>query len=302
VQVPNPLAAGLDRFGETARRLLFGDAATEPVCVGDGDGGLFGPDSVAWRLHADAAMLVAGLRSVVVQTLHPLVMAGVADHSDYRHDPWGRLQRTIAFVDAVTHGTTAEVDAAFAQVRGVHRGVRGVSPDGRTYDANDPHLVAWVHAVLVDSALLAYERFGQQRLDPADADQYVGEMAVIGERLGAGFVPRDLAALRGWLADADGLAVGNETRAAALYVLVLAPVPLLARGAYLTLSAAAVSLLPSWARWRLGVPPLPLADAVVVGPATRVTLAVANRVLPPPPCREAADLRLARGRNEVPVH
>jgi uncharacterized protein (DUF2236 family) len=219
-------------------------------------------------------------------------MAGVAQHSDYRRDPWGRLQRTIAFVDAVTHGSAAEVDAAFDRVRGVHRAVRGVTSDGLAYDASDPHLVAWVHAVLVDSALLAYERFGSQPLDPVAADRYVAEMAVIGERLGADFVPRDVAGLRDWLANVDGLEVDGETRAAALYVLVLAPAPLLARGVYLTLSAAAVSLLPSWARWRLGVPPLPLADAVVVRPATRVTLAVANRLLPPPPCREAADMRL----------
>ncbi|MGH9026424.1 MAG: oxygenase MpaB family protein [Acidimicrobiia bacterium] len=294
MQVPNPLRAAFGWIGDTASRLLFGDSTPSTEVVGDRDAGLFGPDSVAWRLHADASMLVAGLRAVVVQTLHPLVMAGVAEHSDFRHDPWGRLQRTVRFVDAVTYGTAAEVESVFGQVRGVHRRIKGFSPDGRPYDATDPHLVAWVHAVLVDSALLAYGRFGRWRLEPADADRYVAEMAIIGEGLGAEFVPRDVAGLRQWLADVDGLDVGPDTRAAALYLLVLAPVPLYARGAYLTLSAAAVSLLPDWARWRLGVPRVPLADPLIVVPVTKAMLAVSNRVLPPPPGRLAAETRLVQ--------
>jgi uncharacterized protein (DUF2236 family) len=300
------MRAVTDWLGGASSRLLFGDAAACAPAgngdAGDRDPGRFGPDSVAWWLHADAAMLVAGLRAVVMQTLHPLVMAGVADHSDYRHDPWGRLQLTVGFIDAVTYGTSGEVDAALGRVRQAHRHVKGWAPDGRRYDAGDPHLVAWVHAVLVDSALLAYERFGQSRIDPADADRYVDEMALIGDALGAEFVPREVAALRGWLADVDGLRVDGETRTAALYLLVLAPVPLFARGAYLTLSAAAISLLPGWARWRLGVPRVPLADTLIVTPATRAMLTVANRVLPPPPGRIAAETRLVEQPVPSPVH
>jgi uncharacterized protein (DUF2236 family) len=293
VDVLDPLRGAAGWMGTTTSRLLFGEPAEPPPGFdGAGDAGRFGPESVAWRLHADASMLVAGLRAVVVQTLHPLVMAGVADHSDFRRDPWGRLQRTVGFVDTVTYGTSAEVDAALTQVRHTHRRVKGAAPDGRRYDAGDPHLVAWVHAVLVDSALLAYERFGPGRLDPTDADRYVAEMAVIGDGLGAAFVPRDVTALRSWLAGVDGLRVDGDTRAAALYLLALAPVPLFARGAYLTLSAAAIGLLPSWVRWRLGVPPVPFADVFVVTPATRAMLALARRVLPLSPARTAAEIRL----------
>jgi uncharacterized protein (DUF2236 family) len=292
VELPRPVRVGVDRIGTTAGRLLFGDGTGAPD--DRGDLGRFTPDSVVWRLHADASMLVAGLRTVVVQTLHPLVMAGVADHSDYRHDPWGRLQRTIDFIDAVTYGSVAEADAAFARVRAIHRSIRGVAPDGRVYDASDPELVAWVHGVLVDSALRAYERFGPARLEPADADRYVAEMAVVAERLESSFVPRDVAGLRRWLDGVEGLAVGPDTRAAAFYLLARAPVPLYARGAYITLSAAALSLMPGWARWRLALPGVPLAEPLLVWPATRLTLAVGNRVLPPSPCRAAAEAKIAR--------
>jgi len=291
VQLLSAVRNGIDRIGATAGRLLFGHDACAPDT---GTDRRFGPDSVVWRLHADASMLVAGLRTVLVQTLHPLVMAGVADHSDFRRDPWGRLQRTIDFVDAVTYGSTAESDAAFARVRTVHRSIRGVAPDGRTYDANDPQLVAWVHAVLVDSALLAYERFGPARLAPTDADRYVAEMAVVAERLGSAYVPRDARGLRAWIDGVEALTVGPDTRAAAYYLLARAPVPFYARGAYMTLSAAAVSLLPGWVRWRLALPALPLAEPLIVWPATRLTLAVGNRVLPPSPCRAAAEANLAR--------
>ena len=121
--------------------------------VRDDDPGLFGPDSVTWKLHNDFCLLAGGLRALMLQTMHPLAMAGVADHSNYRTDPLGRLANTSAYVGTTVFGTTAEATAAVATVKRVHRRVVGVAPDGRPYDANDPHLLTWVHHTLVDSFL-----------------------------------------------------------------------------------------------------------------------------------------------------
>ncbi|HKN48693.1 MAG TPA: oxygenase MpaB family protein, partial [Actinomycetota bacterium] len=174
-----------------------------------GDPGLFGPDSVAWRVHAAPSMLIGGLRALLVQALHPLAMAGVHQHSDYRDNPWGRLRRTSEYVLATTYGDTATAERAGAVVQAVHRRVTGIDPvTGRTYRADDPELLAWVHNVEVHSFLAAYRRYGGS-LPAAEADQYVREMTSAAELvgLGASDVPATLADLRAYLAGVDGLAV-----------------------------------------------------------------------------------------------
>src|SRR6201988_2645191 len=113
----------------------------------------FGEDRPIRRVHADASMFVGGLRALLLQSLHPLAMAGVAQHSDYRDDPWGRLQRTSAFLARTTFGSATQAGEACATVRKVHERVVGTAPDGRVYTANDPHLLAWVHLCGVDSFL-----------------------------------------------------------------------------------------------------------------------------------------------------
>src|SRR5437764_3706501 len=148
------------------------------------DLGLFGPDSVSWRIHADPSMLIGGLRALLVQALHPVAMAGVAQHSDYQDDPWGRLQRTVDYVVTTTFGDTATALAAGARVRAVHTRVRGVDPvTGRPYRADDPDLLLWVHAVEVHSFLAAYRRYGGL-LRRADADRYLVEMVRAAELVG----------------------------------------------------------------------------------------------------------------------
>src|SRR5450759_5657258 len=116
------------------------------------DVGLFGPRSLVWRVHRDRTFPLAGMRSLMVQALHPLAMAGVAQHSDWRRDPFGRLAATSGYVLSVTYGDTAAANAAAARVRAVHTHVRGT--DGVTglgYSAEDPELLLWVHAGMVDS-------------------------------------------------------------------------------------------------------------------------------------------------------
>ena len=155
------------------------------------DTGLFGPDSMAWRVHADPSMIVGGMRALLLQALNPRAMAGVADHSAYRKDPWGRFARTAAFVATTTYGTTAEAEAIAARVRRVHLRVNGREPTtGATYSADDPDLLAWVHNVLAHSLLLAKQRYGGG-LSRRDAEQYLREMVRMAELVGT---PRDLVA------------------------------------------------------------------------------------------------------------
>ena len=136
------------------------------------------------RVHADASMFVGGLRALLLQSLHPLAMAGIAQHSDYRHDPWGRLQRTADFIAATTFGPAAEAERAVAIVRRVHEHVNGVAPDGRPYSALDPHLLRWVHLAEIDSFLAAHTHYGNHPLEGSDRDEYVAQTAFVARKLG----------------------------------------------------------------------------------------------------------------------
>ena len=153
------------------------------------DDGLFGQASVAWRVSADLASPVAGLRSLLMQALHPLAMAGVDQHSGWRRDPVGRLAATSAYLATVTFGERAVAEQAAARVRRIHEHVRGTDPvTGRRYAAGDPALLLWVHAALVQSSLAAGRAFGTP-LSAEDSDRYVEEMMVAAELVG---VPRPL--------------------------------------------------------------------------------------------------------------
>ena len=152
------------------------------------DTGLFGPESVAWRVVGSPVSLVGGLRSLIIQSLHPLAMAGVAQHSDYRHRAIDRLRRTAHYVAATTFGDTATAHAAAAHVKRVHRKVRGVDPvTGKPYSAADPEIALWVHVVEWHSFLAAYRAY-ERNLPPEDQDRYLAEGARVAELLG---VPRD---------------------------------------------------------------------------------------------------------------
>ena len=270
--------------GEAARRALAGPRhrRTELAFATDAEPGWFGPDSMTWQLHADRSMLVGGLRALYLQVLHPLAMAGVAEHSSYREDPLGRLARTGRFVAATTYGTSAEAERAVAAVRTIHDRVRGTASDGRPYDANDPALLAWVHNVEVDSFLVAYRRYGSRPLAPGDADRYVAEMATVGRRLGAVDVPETAAELSAWIDGVPDLAMTPEARAAIRF-LVLPNLPLPMLPTYAVIAAAAADLLSFRRRRALGLWPVPLADPLVVRPAATSLLALLGWALGPPP-------------------
>src|SRR5713226_4641052 len=140
------------------------------------DGGLFGPHSLVWRVHRDRTFPLAGMRSLMVQALHPLAMAGVAQHSNWRKDPFGRLAATSSYLLTTTYGDTASALAAAAWVRKIHTHVKAVATEtGLAYSAEDPDLLLWVHAAMVDSIITVVQRYGRA-LEEAEADRYVAEM------------------------------------------------------------------------------------------------------------------------------
>jgi len=249
----------------------------------------FDDDRPIRAVHVDAAMFIGGLRALLLQSLHPLAMAGVAGHSDFRRDPWGRLQRTADFLAATTFGPAEEAECAVATVRRVHARVAGTASDGRTYRANDPHLLAWVHIAEVDSFLSSHQRFGHRPLTPEQADGYVADMARIASELGVPDPPTTVAELAGALHGyRHELRTTREAREAARF-LFLPPLPFVARGPYAVLSAAAVSLLPWWVRASLRLPPLtPVTDALVVRPAATALVEVLRWALHEQPDAEDA--------------
>ncbi|HNF05993.1 MAG TPA: oxygenase MpaB family protein [Mycobacterium sp.] len=231
----------------------------------------FAEDRPIRRVHADASMFVGGLRALLLQSLHPLAMAGVAEHSDYRGDPWGRLQRTSTFLAVTTFGTAGDAQRAVDRVRGIHRRVHGIAPDGRTYRADDPHLLEWVHIAEVDSFLLAYQRYGAAPLDQDGRDAYVEDTAHTAVALGVPDPPRTEAELAERIASYRGELRGTEAaREAARFLLLTPPLPVLARVPYGVLAATSVSMLPAWARMPLRLPYLPPVESTAIRLAGRV--------------------------------
>ncbi len=225
----------------------------------------FGPDSAIQQVHADASMFAGGIRALLLQSLHPLAMAGVSDHSGFAGDPWGRLQRTSHFLAVTTFGTAADADKMVGAIRRVHATVQGTTQDGRSYSATDPHLLRWVHVAEIDSFLAAHQTYGRHPLDQEGRDAYVADTARVAEELGVLEPPRTEEQLRAQVAAyRPELESTPQARQTARFLLVHPPLPLLARAPYSALSASAVAMLPLWARRMLRLPFLPLVESTVV--------------------------------------
>jgi uncharacterized protein (DUF2236 family) len=253
------------RLGAVLRAKVAGDDAAERAQVIWGRPGerWFTPEDPVWRVHADAAMFPGGVAALLLQSLHPLAMAGVAGHSGYRGDPWGRLQRTSHFLATTTFGTVDDAEAAIARVRGIHGRVRGRDPRGRDYRASDPHLLRWVHVAEAYSFLTAHQRYALQPLTAAEADTYVVQSALVASRLGATGLPTTVADLRAALTEyRPELEATAEARDAARFLLLDPPLPWVARPGYGLIATGGVAVLPGWARRALRLP--------VAGPGMRL--------------------------------
>jgi uncharacterized protein (DUF2236 family) len=186
--------------GGIRRSLGDSPGAIEDYARPLGDPGLVGPDSMAWKVHADLpGMLIGGFAALMFQTLHPLAMAGVAAHSRFREDPLGRLQRTARFVAGTTFGAMPFVEELIGEVVAVHERVHGIAPDGRPYSAADPALLTFVHVTEVSSFLAGFQRYSPRPLLRVEKDQYFYEVAEIARRLGASDVPTSLNEVRAYL-------------------------------------------------------------------------------------------------------
>ncbi|HEY0934998.1 MAG TPA: oxygenase MpaB family protein [Trebonia sp.] len=227
----------------------------------------FAEDRPIRRVHGDAAMFVGGLRALLLQSLHPQAMIAVAQHSDYRGDPWGRLQRTSTFLAATTFGTADDAQHSVDVVRRVHQYVTGTGADGVPYRADDPHLLRWVHVAEADSFLRAHQRYGARPLDEAGCDGYVADAARIAQALGVPDPPvtvRELdAALEAYRPELRAI---PEALEAARFLVRTPPLPLVARGPYALLAGTAIADLPAWARRELRLPPPNPAESLLAAP------------------------------------
>jgi uncharacterized protein (DUF2236 family) len=268
------------------------------------DPGLYGPDSVTWRVHADPTMALAGLRALFLQAVHPLAMAGVAEHSDFREDPWGRLFRTADYVGVTTYGTRAQAERAGAKVRGIHRRLSGIEAEsGQTYRVSDPDLLRWVHCVEVESFLTTAVRCGL-RVSRADQDRYYAEQTVGSALVGLdpATVPSSVDEMAAYFARMrPELRVTAEARRTAKFIL-WPPMPAKvakgtpARPAWVALATAAFTMMPRWARRLYRMPGLPTTDAA----ATAAGLAFrAGLLVVPERLRHGPELKNARARMGV---
>jgi uncharacterized protein (DUF2236 family) len=221
-----------------------------------GDAGLFGPQSVSWQVHGDfTSMLIGGISALLLQALHPLALAGVWDHSNFREDLLGRLRRTGQFISGTTYGSRADADWLIDKVKAIHLKVTGTTPDGRAYAASDPALLTWVHVAEVHSFLQAHLLYRNPQLSEADQDRYYAEIALIAERLGATQVPRSRSAVAAYIAAARPELCCDARSLEILRILLNAPAPsALAAPVAKLLMQAGIDLLPDWAQCMLGQP------------------------------------------------
>ncbi|RDV46634.1 DUF2236 domain-containing protein [Leifsonia sp. ku-ls] len=282
------LAGRSDEVPAWVLRLEFGE-----------DEGFFAPGSAAWAVHGGMPTLVAGVRALLLQALHPGALAGVRDFSRYREDPLGRLAGTIQWIHTVTFGSRGQAIAGSEMVQALHRRVVGTFVDGhgveRPYSANDLELARWVHLAFTDAFLTAHLRWGGPL--PGGADGYVAEWATAAELMGVPDAPRTAAGLRAQIdavTEAGELRGGPEVEEIVRFIR-RAPLPRMLRPSYRVLFRAAVSTLDPRHRAMLGLPPTRLERAVPLHATTAAVLRGARVLLGPRTQAElAARRRLAR--------
>ena len=253
-----------------------------PICE-DPENSYMRVDAVARLVHGDlSTMIIGGLGSLFLQMLHPHAMAGVAQHSRYRDDALGRLLQTANFIGHTTYGSKSLAALDIERVLAVHEAVRGVADDGVEYYANDPHLLAWVHACETAMFLRAYQRYGRVRLSARDLDGYVNEMAQLARDLGAQSPPTTHAELWSQLeAFRPEIRLSGEGAQARDFVANGFVKGALQRRAHRLFVQSAYGVMPDWARRELGVARVSRARALAVRVASRAMCALVRRFVPP---------------------
>jgi len=271
-----PVSDRIKRAIVSEVRGTFHDRARGERPVVRKDDGLFGRGAVAWRVHADVTtMMVGGVAALLLQMLHPSVLAGVWDHSNFREDMLGRLRRTARFIAMTTYGSRDEAEAAIERVRSVHQQVRGTLPDGTPYDAGDPRLLAWVHVTETTSFLNAWIRYAESSMTLLDQDRYFSETAQIAGALGTRPVVTSRSEARRLIQSMRSeLRYDDRTRDVSRLLLAQRAPSAVGDPVLGLIFRAAIDLLPPWAQrmHRLSAP-------LVTRPLVRVgTLGVAQTI------------------------
>ena len=280
-----PEVTGLKKRVNVALRNAIGLTQNPlPICL-DPNVAYTPIDATSRVVHGDLApMVIGGLASLFLQMLHPRAMAGVAQHSRYQDDPFGRMLQTANFIGATTYGTKSSATKFIKRVRQVHLQVVGVTDQGEPYEANDPTLLSWVHCAEIAMFYRAYELFGKHPLREGEDDQYVAEMAHLADDLGCSLIPYSAAALHqaleGFRPELELRADGRHARDFLQNEIVQGR---LRRFIFWFLLRSAYSILPPWAREMLGVKSTPLMDRFFVRPATRFLSAGIRVAVPPMP-------------------
>jgi uncharacterized protein (DUF2236 family) len=266
----------------------------------DGDLGLFGPESVTWRVHEEPILFLGGLRALYLQALHPRAIAGVVQNSGYKVDPWGRFQRTVKYVGTVVYGTTRQARAAGRRVRAVHTRLTATDPrNGEEFRIDDPELLLWVHTTEIESFVDTAKRAGSP-LSPEDVDRYYLEQRRAAELVGLDpqQVPGSAADVADYYRSIRPKLRMTRDSAETLAFLTVPPMPgklgfLPVRFAYGAVAATAFALLPPWARRLYGMPGLPTTDvsATVSAKALRLALKAVPRNVFEGPLYKAAMTR-----------
>lgn len=260
------------------------------------DAGLFGPGSAAWRIDREAMVLAGGTCALLMQLAHPAVAAGVAQHSDFRADPFARLRRTLSTSYAVVFGTTPQAERAIRRMNAIHGRVRGAVPEtGEAYRALQPDLLLWVHATLIDTALRVYDRYVRP-LSAQEANAYHAEARQIAVRLGVPdeLFPATLGGLRAWMRRLiDAGEVGVTPTARWLAPAVLYPTRFPPRAAWEAAHLVSFSVMPDPIRRGYGIRWSPARER-----SMRRVAAASRRLLPllPAPLREVPQARAAERR------
>ena len=239
----------MQQIGERVRAITGSQSSLEDFTTPLGDPGLFGPDAMVWRVHADfTAMMVGGLSSLMVQSLHPRALAAVWDHSDFRSNLKARLGRTAYFVAATTYGGEALAMKTIARVNNIHAHVTGTDLQGKAYVANEPALLRWVHVVEVASFLTAFQHLSKQPLSLRECDQYIQEMTTVGHLLGAVHLPTTWLATQQALRDYQSELSFDARAQQIIDIMENYPTDWTEKPFMSLVLAAAFDIMPAWAR------------------------------------------------------
>jgi uncharacterized protein (DUF2236 family) len=262
-----------------------------------GDPGLAGgPGSISWEINGDlASVSAAGMAAIIMEVLHPSVMAGVFEQSSYRTQPLKRAQNTLGYVLRTTFGNTEAATAVIGRVHRIHSRVNGTRPDGVPYRALDPELIGWVHTCIPWAVMEAFHHYNRA-LTTAERDRYLKEQAVIGRMGGAEWVPESMAELDEYVERMRPLMAMNEQLRSFIGFLSgdgdppYRGTPRQQLERRLGISGSML-LMPVWARQLTGTYQPRVVQRAYLEPAARVQVRMTRWAYPVLPCHEMATAR-----------